>query len=91
MTDAEYPPIVMYTQAFCGYCAAARSLLKKKEVPYEEIDVTLNAPMRREMMDRSGKSTVPQIFIGDQHIGGYDQLSKLDRDGKLDGLLKRSE
>ena len=53
--------------------------------------MTLNAPMRREMMDRSGKSTVPQIFIGDQHIGGYDQLSKLDRDGKLDGLLKRSE
>jgi glutaredoxin 3 len=81
----------MYTQAFCGYCAAARSLLEKKEVPYEEIDVTLNARLRREMMDRSGKSTVPQIFIGDQHIGGYDQLSKLDQDGKLDGLLKRSE
>ena len=81
----------MYTQAFCGYCAAARSLLDKKEVPYEEVDVTVNAKLRREMADRSGKNTVPQIFIGNRCIGGYDELSALERDGKLDTLLERSE
>lgn len=81
----------MYTQAFCAYCAAARSLLDKKQVPYEEFDVTLNAKLRREMVDRSGKKTVPQIFIDDKHIGGYDDLSALDRAGKLDELLELSE
>lgn len=91
MTDTLHPFVVMYTQAFCGYCAAARSLLDKKKAPYEEIDVTLNAKLRREMTDRSGKNTVPQIFIGNRCIGGYDKLSALDRDGKLDALLERSE
>jgi glutaredoxin 3 len=81
----------MYTQAFCAYCAAARSLLDKKQVPYEELDVTLNAKLRREMVDRSGKKTVPQIFIDDKHIGGYDDLSALDRAGKLDELLELPE
>jgi len=81
----------MYTQAFCGYCAAARSLLDKKKVTYEEIDVTLNAKLRREMADRSGKNTVPQIFIDERYIGGYDDLSELDRDGKLEALLHQSE
>jgi glutaredoxin 3 len=80
----------MYTQAFCGYCAAARSLLNKKKAAYEEVDVTLNKTLRREMKDRSGKNTVPQIFIGDQYIGGYDDLSELNRDGKLDDLLQLS-
>ena len=80
----------MYTQAFCGYCAAARSLLNKKKAAYEEVDVTLNKTLRREMKDRSGKNTVPQIFIGDQYIGGYDDLSELNRDGKLDDLLQPS-
>jgi glutaredoxin 3 len=81
----------MYTQAFCGYCAAARSLLDKKKVTYDEIDITLNAKLRREMTDRSGKNTVPQIFIDNRCIGGYDELSALDREGKLDALLERSE
>ena len=90
MNDASHPLIVMYTQAFCGYCAAARSLLNKKKAAYEEIDVTLDKTLRREMKDRSGKNTVPQIFIGDQYIGGYDDLSELNRDGKLDDLLQLS-
>lgn len=90
MTRTSAPSIVMYTQAFCAYCAAARSLLDKKQVPYEELDVTLNAKLRREMVDRSGKKTVPQIFIDDQHIGGYDELSELDRTGRLDELLEPS-
>jgi len=91
LTDTIHPSIVMYTQAFCGYCAAARSLLDKKKVTYEEIDVTLNAKLRREMADRSGKNTVPQIFIDERYIGGYDDLSELDRDGKLEALLHQSE
>lgn len=90
MNDASHPLIIMYTQAFCGYCAAARSLLNKKKAAYEEVDVTLNKTLRREMKDRSGKNTVPQIFIGDQYIGGYDDLSELNRDGKLDDLLQPS-
>lgn len=90
MNDASHPLIIMYTQAFCGYCAAARSLLNKKKAAYEEVDVTLNKTLRREMKDRSGKNTVPQIFIGDQYIGGYDDLSELNRDGKLDDLLQLS-
>jgi glutaredoxin 3 len=90
LNDASHPLIIMYTQAFCGYCAAARSLLNKKKAAYEEVDVTLNKTLRREMKDRSGKNTVPQIFIGDQYIGGYDDLSELNRDGKLDDLLQPS-
>jgi glutaredoxin 3 len=90
LNDASHPLIIMYTQAFCGYCAAARSLLNKKKAAYEEVDVTLNKTLRREMKDRSGKNTVPQIFIGDQYIGGYDDLSELNRDGKLDDLLQLS-
>jgi len=81
----------MYTRIFCGYCAAARSLLTKKKVRYEEIDVTLNATLRREMAERSGKNTVPQIFIDNKPIGGYDNLCQMDRDGKLDDLLGRAE
>jgi glutaredoxin 3 len=85
---ADRPPhIVIYTRAFCGYCAAARSLLEKKHVEYEDIDVTMDAGLRREIFKRSGQTTLPQIFIGDRHIGGYDELNKLDRDGKLDPLL----
>ena len=91
MSSSARPKIVMYTQALCGYCAAARSLLTKKEVSYEEIDVTLNAGLRREMTERGGQSTLPQIFINEQHIGGYDELSELDRDGELDALLAQPE
>ncbi len=90
MNDASHPSIILYTQAFCGYCAAARSLLNGKKAVYEEIDVTLNKTLRREMKDRSGRNTAPQIFIDDQYIGGYDDLSELDRDGKLDELLQPS-
>lgn len=77
----------MYTRAFCGYCSAARSLLDKRHVEYEDVDVTMDAGLRRKIAERSGQSTLPQIFVGDRHIGGYDELDKLDRDGKLDALL----
>lgn len=78
----------MYTRAMCGYCMAARKLLKAKGVEYEEIDTTLNASRKREMIERSGRHTVPQIFIGDRHIGGYDDMEGLDEAGRLDELLR---
>jgi glutaredoxin 3 len=81
-------PVTIYTTPFCGYCMAAKSLLTGKGVAFDEIDV-LRAPERRqEMIQRSnGGRTVPQIFIGGTPIGGYDEISALDRAGKLDALL----
>jgi len=77
----------MYTQALCGYCAAARQLLQAKGVDFTEIKVTLSTSLRREMIERSGQRTVPQIFIGERHIGGYDDMAELDHRGELDALL----
>ncbi|MGI9344330.1 MAG: glutaredoxin 3 [Gammaproteobacteria bacterium] len=81
------PEVMMYTQALCGYCSAARKLLKSKGVDFEEVDVTLSAKRRREMIDRSGRHTVPQIFAGERHLGGYDDIAELDRQDRLDKLL----
>ena len=78
----------MYTQAFCGYCSAAKALLERKGVRFEELDVTVNPGLRREMMERSGRRTVPQIFIGDRHVGGYDDMAAMDQSGELDTLLR---
>lgn len=80
--------VTIYTTPICGYCAAAKRLLEKKGVTYFEIDV-MRAPERRaEMMERaSGRHTVPQIFIGEKHIGGFDDMAELDRRGNLDSLL----
>ena len=78
----------IYTTPFCPYCARAKSLLKKKGAPFEEIDVMMDQDAREEMQANSGGArTVPQIFIGDTHVGGCDELYVLERDGKLDGLL----
>jgi len=80
--------IEIYTQAFCPYCARAVNLLTKKGLTFKEIDAPGGTPAREEARARSGgRSTVPQIFIGDQHIGGSDDLMALERAGKLDALL----
>lgn len=84
---ADTPELVMYTQMLCGYCAAARNLLRSKGVDFTEINVTMNADRRREMIARSGRRTVPQIFVNDRHIGGYDDMAELDRRNELDVLL----
>ena len=78
---------VMYTQALCGYCVAARQMLQEKGIDFTEISVTLSTSRRREMIERSGRRSVPQIFIGEQHIGGYDDMAELNCQGKLDALL----
>ena len=81
--------VTIYTTIFCPYCMAAKSLLNKKGVDYEEIDVSGDFQLRQTMTERSnGCRTVPQIFIGEQHVGGYDDMSALDRAGRLDPLLQ---
>ena len=82
------PKVVMYATGWCPYCARARQLLAGKGVAFEEIDV--EATGREEMIRRSGRRTVPQIFIGDTHVGGSDDLHALDAAGKLDTLLGRT-
>ena len=82
------PEIDIYTQPWCPYCARAVNLLRGKDVPFREIDAPHGSAEREESIRRSGRSTVPQIFIGDRHIGGCDDLVALDRAGKLDPLLK---
>ena len=83
--------IVMYTTAWCPYCARARNLLTAKGLAFEEIDVDAAADARTEMMTRSGRHTVPQIFVGNNHIGGSDELQALDAAGELDPLLSGAE
>jgi glutaredoxin 3 len=82
------PRVEIYTKAFCPYCSRALSLLKGRGVPYDEHDVTMGGSLKAEMVERtSGRLTVPQIFIGDAHIGGCDDLVDAERTGKLDRLL----
>ncbi|WP_075217240.1 glutaredoxin 3 [Mongoliimonas terrestris] len=79
--------VLIYTRDLCGYCAAAKALLDRKGVAYTEINATGDQEKRKEMMDRSGRTTFPQIFIGETHVGGCDDLHALERSGRLDGLL----
>ena len=79
--------IEIYTTPFCGYCARAKGLLDQKGAAYEEMDVMMDEKKRAEMRERSKRSTVPQIFITGQHIGGSDELAALEQAGKLDPLL----
>lgn len=86
MTAAQ-PDIVVYASAFCGYCAAAKRLLQHKQLSYTEIDVLADPGKRDEMIARSGRNTVPQIFIGGRHVGGFDDLNLLEESGELDALI----
>ncbi len=81
-------PVEIYTTQYCGYCRMAKSLLTKKKIAFEEIAVDGNPALRAEMIARAGgRTTVPQIFIGDTHVGGCDDLYALDHAGGLDKLL----
>ncbi|BAO45354.1 glutaredoxin 3 [Thiolapillus brandeum] len=81
------PRVVVYSTAMCPYCVRAKSLLQGKGVEYEEIRVDLDRDLMVEMMQRSNRRTVPQIFIDDLHVGGFDDMAQLDAYGKLDPLL----
>ena len=82
------PKVQMYATGWCPYCERARQLLRQKHVDFEEIDVDARPEARTEMVARSGRRTVPQIFIGDRHIGGSDDLFELEAAHGLDPLLK---
>jgi glutaredoxin 3 len=82
-------PVRIYTTRICPYCDAAKALLKTKGATYEEIDVTGDDSKRTELVEMSGgQRTVPQIWVGERHVGGYSDLAALDRAGKLDEMLR---
>jgi glutaredoxin 3 len=81
------PNVTIYTRQFCGYCTAAKRLLAQRGLAFVEIDATGSPDKRNEMIARSGRFTFPQIFIGDRHVGGCDDLYALDERGGLDELL----
>jgi glutaredoxin 3 len=83
--------VTLYTTRYCPYCIRARNLLDSKGVAYRDIAVDNEPRLRREMMIRSGRHTVPQIWIGERHIGGYDDMYLLERQGRLDELLKGAD
>lgn len=84
---AETPAVVIYTSGFCPYCMWARRMLSDKGVTFEEIRVDREPSQRAVMEQRSGRTSVPQIFIGEFHVGGYDDMAALDRAGRLDPML----
>ena len=81
------PNVTLYTKPFCPYCVRAMALLEKKGVDFTEIEAAFDPEKRQEMNQRSGRNTFPQIFIGDRHIGGCDDMMELERAGELDALL----
>ena len=82
-------PVTIYTKPFCGFCHAAKRLLAYKGVDFTEIDISGNPQLRREMIQKAnGRSTVPQIWIGDTHVGGFDDIDALEGRGRLDQLLE---
>jgi glutaredoxin 3 len=82
------PTVTVYTSGWCPYCERAKGLLKQKNVVFGEINVEDDDKFREEMIARSNRRTVPQIFIGDRHVGGCDDLFELDRSGELDRLIQ---
>lgn len=80
-------PVTIYTTAWCPYCHRAKALLARKGAAFEEIDVTMDAGQRADMERRAGRHTVPQIWIGADHVGGCDDLYALDGAGRLDAML----
>jgi glutaredoxin 3 len=82
------PDIVIYVAGWCPYCSRARALLAKKGLAFREVDVDDDPQLREEMIARSGRRTVPQVFIGEKHVGGCDDLFALDGIGELDRLIQ---
>ncbi len=82
------PKVTLYTTQICPYCVRAKHLLQRKGVPFQEIRIDQDREQMRIMVERSRRHTVPQIFIGDRHIGGFDDMAALDARGELDSLLE---
>ncbi len=82
--------VEIFTTQTCPYCHRAKALLSQKGVPFHEVDVSYDPDVRRQLLERTGRRTVPQIFINDKSVGGYDDIAALDRAGKLNALLAES-
>ena len=82
------PAVTVYATGWCPYCQRAKELLREKRIAFTEVDVEADPARRAEMIDRSGRRTVPQIFFGERHIGGCDDLFAIDRSGELDRLIQ---
>ena len=87
LDDPSASHVIVFSSPFCGYCAAAKRLLMNKGADFIEINILTNPERRQVMIELSGRRSVPQIFVGGQHIGGYTELSALDASGELDTLL----
>jgi glutaredoxin 3 len=88
MGGKKMPEVVIYSSPVCPYCIKAKQLLSSKGVDYKEIDISRDPALAAEVREKTGRQTVPQIFIGDYHVGGCDDLYALDAEGKLDELLQ---
>jgi glutaredoxin 3 len=88
MANTNQQPVVLYTTRFCPYCVRAKALLNSKDVAYQELVVDSDQGLRREMIQKSKRTSVPQIWIGDTHVGGCDELFQLERKGTLDNMLQ---
>jgi glutaredoxin 3 len=86
-SPGKTPPITIYTSAMCGYCVAAKNFLKSRGLGWDEVRVDLDPGERERLVQRTGRTTVPQIFVGEVHVGGYDDMMALHRAGKLVPLL----
>lgn len=87
MSESSTPEITLYTSAVCGYCVAAKNFLKSKGLQWREVRIDTDPAEREKMMALARRTSVPQIFVGETHVGGYDDLMALHRAGKLDALL----
>lgn len=85
------PAVKIYSSSNCSYCMWAKKLLDKKQVAYQEIRIDMDEEERNKMVEVTGKTSVPQIFIGERHIGGYSEMVELDQDGELDKLLSAAD
>jgi glutaredoxin 3 len=91
LTESSKPEITLYTSAICGYCVAAKNFLKSRNLAWTEVRIDIDLAAREKMLARARRTSVPQIFIGDTHVGGYDDLMALHRAGGLDALLHGGE
>lgn len=87
LPDPSASHVIVFSSPFCGYCAVAKRLLMKKDADFIEINILGNPERRQEMIDLSGRRSVPQVFIGGQHVGGFTELRDLEASGELDALL----
>ncbi len=85
------PEVTIYTGNRCAYCSAAKKMLDSKGISYNEINIHEDASKAEEMVERTNRRTVPQIFIGDIHVGGFDDMAELNTEGKLDDMLKGND